>query len=152
MEHVLSHVITWIMMKAPTPPATTDPDGPGGTGCVLLACTPGEGHVLPLVVLSAALAERGIQATVLGAHTPTDTLAAAVDSVHSARADLGHPARPVVVVFALLDLADTASNLPAALHAQTQLVLAGPGWPTTTSRGLRSSNLQDTLELVSELT
>lgn len=45
---------------------------------VLLACAPEELHTLPLAALSAALAERGIDARVLGARVPSDALAAAV--------------------------------------------------------------------------
>ena len=48
---------------------------------VLLACPPSEEHDIPLMMLGIALANCGWRITFLGARTPTDDLARAVDSV-----------------------------------------------------------------------
>src|SRR5690242_13238745 len=66
MEHVLSHVVHAAFAAASgriAPTAAT----PRPT---LLSCAPDEEHELPMVALAAALAERGIGSTLLGARTP----------------------------------------------------------------------------------
>jgi MerR family transcriptional regulator, light-induced transcriptional regulator len=45
---------------------------------VLLACADGEQHSLPLYALAAALGERGVRTTMLGARTPPSVLAGAI--------------------------------------------------------------------------
>ena len=84
----------------------------------MLACAPDEEHELPLVALAAALAERGIATTLLGARTPSaaPTAAASLEG-------------GLLVVFALLpqrvpeDVQDPPPN--------AEIVAAGPGWDPT---------------------
>lgn len=153
MEHVLSHVITSAVTKAAALPARaeTSPDRSSTTPSVLLACTRGEEHALPLAVLKAALAERGTRATLFEPHTPLETLVdAATDPSTATRSASPCRSRPAVVLFALLELADSAPDVLAPLRARSQLVLAGPGWPSTTTKHvLHTTNLRDTLEVVS---
>jgi MerR family transcriptional regulator, light-induced transcriptional regulator len=113
VEHVLSHV-TAAALQAAAPAVR-------GQARVLLACVPVEEHDLPLVALAAALAQRGVATTLLGAATPADTLARAVER-----------SRPtMVVLLALLpELADPGA-LVAARSTDT-LVAAGPGWAEVT--------------------
>jgi hypothetical protein len=108
---------------------------------VLLACVPDEQHDLPLVALAAALSHRGVPAALLGAGTPTDTLAEAVDRVRP----------PVVMVLALLpELADPGvfDGLPDA----TTVLAAGPGWADRSlpTHVRRVDDLSDALEAVAD--
>lgn len=87
---------------------------------VLLACAPRDHHVIPLHVLSAALAEHGVRTRVLGSRVPPPALAAAVTRT-GARA---------VFVWAQVPSSALAS-VPAAVPARrppVRLVVGGPGW------------------------
>lgn len=133
VEHVLSGAITTALHRAVPPIRYT-----AGRAPVLLACTAGEGHVLPLEVLRAALAEAGISALLLGAALPADALAAAI-----AR----QPREPVVVLWS--QTARTASPAPIPTGSRTPacVLLAGPGWPDTTAfpGARRVASLEDAL-------
>jgi DNA-binding transcriptional MerR regulator len=86
--------------------------------CALLAvAAPGEGHVLPLQALAAALAEHAVPALVLTA-LPVPALHAAVDAIKPA----------VLLVWA--QLPQTADGrVPAGLTGQVAAVyVGGPGW------------------------
>src|SRR3954470_24019265 len=90
---------------------------------VLLACAPGEAHVLPLLALAAALAERAVPSRLLGAATPTEAMTAAARRVQPT----------AVVVFAQSpQTADPQlfAALPPARGGRL-LVAAGPGWAQT---------------------
>jgi len=111
VEHVLSHVVHAAFAAvcgriAPAAAAAT----PWPT---LLACAPDEEHELPMVALAAALAERGIGSTLLGARTPP-----AASTVANSLRD------GMLVVFALLPQAEFVQD-PAP---GTTIVAAGPGW------------------------
>jgi DNA-binding transcriptional MerR regulator len=112
VEHCLSWALLGALQRLPRPPA--DPAAP----VVLLACTEGEQHTLPLAALAAALAEHRVPSRMLGAATPAPSLA---EAVREAPPD-------VVVLWA--QRAETAS--PAALRALSRYpvraILAGPGW------------------------
>jgi methanogenic corrinoid protein MtbC1 len=73
IEHLVSDCVTGVYnahaVHAPVDPALRP---------VLLAAMPGELHVLPVTVLSAVLAERGLPCRPLGADLPADALADAV--------------------------------------------------------------------------
>jgi MerR family transcriptional regulator, light-induced transcriptional regulator len=115
VEHLLSWAIaTSLHRTAPPLPATAQP--------VILACTSGETHSLPLEALRAALAERGTGAHMLGAALPTAALKDA----------LARHARPVTVVL-WAQRSDTArvSAIRAALDGHARVVAAGPGWAGT---------------------
>ena len=85
----------------------------------LLACGPEESHSMPLHALAAALAERRVDARVLGARVPVSALVAA----------LGRSQAPVTFLWsqapatAILDLAALIAVQPAA-----RVVVGGPGW------------------------
>ena len=153
VEHVLSHVAAAELGAATVGPAPIGvarigaarigaaAPGPVGPPPVLLACVPVEEHDLPLVALAAALSQRGVPSTLLGAATPADAIAGAV-----ARR------RPtVVVLLALLpELADP--GVLVALPSTDCLVAAGPGWDDTTLPGRvrRIGNLSGALRVIDE--
>ncbi|WP_245546128.1 MerR family transcriptional regulator [Nocardia higoensis] len=112
VEHVLSWAITTALHRA-KPPVR---DSRGRTP-VLLACTAGENHVLPLEILRAALAETEIPALLLGASVPGSALADAVGK---------QPHRPIVVLWSQSER--TAKDVSALTPAPALLLLAGPGW------------------------
>jgi DNA-binding transcriptional MerR regulator len=133
VEHVLSHVAT-----AALGTAIGSPLGPAP---VLLACVPVEEHDLPLVALAAALSQRGVPSTLLGAATPADAIAGAVARRHPA----------VVMLLALLpELADP--GVLAALPPTDCVVAAGPGWDGATLPGgvRRVDDLPGALRIVDE--
>ncbi|WP_308283074.1 MerR family transcriptional regulator [Pseudonocardia nigra] len=87
---------------------------------VLMAAMPDEQHTLPLVVLSAALAERGVPVRSLGANLPAEALRAAVRRTAPA----------AIVLWA--QVADTADvdalrSLPRT-RPRFRTFVAGPGW------------------------
>jgi MerR family transcriptional regulator, light-induced transcriptional regulator len=87
---------------------------------VLLAGMPGEQHMLPMVVLAATLARRGVLCRSLGADLPADALVAAVRRI-----------APVALVL-WSQLAPSAD--PEVLRAlprtrpRVRVFVAGPGW------------------------
>ncbi|WP_238012045.1 transcriptional regulator [Dactylosporangium sp. AC04546] len=87
---------------------------------VLLACAPREAHALPLRALAAALAERRVGASQLGAAVPWAALRAAVRRT----------APRTAVVWAQTDAtADVDALLAAAAaYPDTRFSAAGPGW------------------------
>lgn len=115
IEHALSGAVqdslgAWIRSLAPSTEGRA----------VILACAPGEQHALPLWATSAALAERGVGARILGANLPDDALASAVRRIGPAA---------VLVWSQIEETADprALSQLPATRPAATVLI-AGPGW------------------------
>lgn len=84
---------------------------------VLLASVPDELHDLPLVALQAALADAGIRSHVIGARTPEDALADAVQRLGP----------PVVFLWSQMGVVEPPA-LPAMRPAPV-LVVGGPGWP-----------------------
>jgi hypothetical protein len=133
VEHVLSHVAAAALGTV----AGTTP----GPAPVLLACVPVEEHDLPLVALAAALAQRGVPCTLLGAATPADAIAGAVARRRPA----------IVMLLALLpELADP--GVLAALPPTGCVVAAGPGWHGATLPGgvRRVGDLPGALRIVDE--
>ncbi|WP_405656104.1 MerR family transcriptional regulator [Streptomyces sp. RK9] len=122
VEHLLSWHVSTALRRAAVD-QTERPVGPP----VLLACTPGEGHSLPMEALAAALCERGLPVRMFGAALPAEALDNAVRR-------LG----PTAVVLWAQSL-NTASR-PLAEHlkatewgvrgarAHPAVLLAGPGW------------------------
>ena len=87
---------------------------------VLLACVPQEQHSLPLYVLRAALAERGVDTLMLGAALPANALASAVRRCAPAG----------VVLWSQLPryaAADVFARVPRT-RQQVRLFACGPGW------------------------
>jgi MerR family transcriptional regulator, light-induced transcriptional regulator len=72
VEHLLAETATGVLR------GVTDAPEPRNGRPVLLACTPGELHSLPLSALAAALSERGTGVRLLGGSLPVRALAAAV--------------------------------------------------------------------------
>jgi methanogenic corrinoid protein MtbC1 len=73
VEHFLSWHVSGALRRH-APPAVAD--RPGAT--TVLACVPAENHTLPLEVLAAALAERGLPVRMFGGALPVESLVAAV--------------------------------------------------------------------------
>lgn len=90
---------------------------------VLLACGPEEQHALPLHAIAAALAERRVGATVLGARVPAQALSAAFRRSR-ASATFVWSQTPGTAV---LDLAGLR-----AVRADFHVVVGGPGWDPRT--------------------
>ncbi|MFD6268328.1 MerR family transcriptional regulator [Nocardia asteroides] len=114
VEHVLSSAIIAGLHRVVPPMRSV-----AGLAPVLLACAPGEEHVLPLEVLRAALAEVGVPAVLLGASVPGGALA---DAVAKAR-------DPIVVLWSQTARTAVDEPIPAGLPEPARLLLAGPGWP-----------------------
>jgi hypothetical protein len=87
---------------------------------VLLACAPEELHTLPLAALSAALAERAIDARVLGARVPGQALTAAVRRGGASAVFLWAHAPQFAD-------ADQVAAIPA-MRPPVRVVVGGPGW------------------------
>lgn len=122
IEHLVSEAVTAVFgaraLAAPRPDADLRP--------VLLACTPGEWHNLPLAVLGAALAERGVPCRPLGANLPLDALVAAVRRTAPAAVVLWaqHPRTADLELFTALPRTRPAFRSFAA----------GPGWESPPAR------------------
>jgi MerR family transcriptional regulator, light-induced transcriptional regulator len=127
-EHALSWAVLGALHRISRPPAAA------GAGLVLLACTEGEQHTLPLAALSAALAGQRVPCRVLGAATPARTIERAVSET-----------RPATVVL-WAQRAQTADYdvLRGLSGYPVRRIVAGPGWeargaagaqPVTTLRG-----------------
>src|SRR6202167_1291596 len=109
---------------------------------VLLACADDEEHSLPLYALAAALAERDVRTTMLGARTPPPALADAISRIGPAAAFVwsqtaatGDPAK----------LEGLARQRPPL-----RLFTAGPGWRGTAPRGRAVGRLSQAVQQASE--
>ncbi|MEV0295479.1 MerR family transcriptional regulator [Nocardia sp. NPDC050710] len=113
VEHALSWCITSVLHRTSPPPGTPHPTA------ILLACTSGENHALPLEVLRAALAERGVEAKMLGPDVPTAALTDA----------LARQERPAsVVLWSQQESTALTSAVRACLGASARVFVGGPGW------------------------
>jgi DNA-binding transcriptional MerR regulator len=112
IEHHLSHVVIRELVRV------SDVAVAANARPVLLAAAPEEQHTLPLYVLAAALAERGVASRILGGRTPDAAVASAVRR-------LGPVA---VLVWAQSGaLTDLRAAVPPIRPAPLVLV-GGPGW------------------------
>ena len=109
---------------------------------VLLACADDEEHSLPLYALAAALAERRVRTTMLGARTPPPALADAISRIGPAAAFVwsqtaatGDPAK----------LEGLARQRPPL-----RLFTAGPGWRATPQGGRAVGSLSEAVQQASE--
>ena len=121
VEHALSWALLGALHRLPQPPAVP------GAGLILLACTDGEQHTLPLAVLSAALAAHRRPCRMLGAATPARSLEFAV-AVYRPDTVVLWAQRAETAAYGLLD---TLARYPVRLLA------AGPGWDTRRLPGVR---------------
>jgi MerR family transcriptional regulator, light-induced transcriptional regulator len=111
VEHALSWAVSRSLQRVPITP-------PDESAAVILACSEGETHTLPLEALRAALGEAGHGSLMLGADVPTDALIDAVERT---------PRPTAVVLWA--QSADTANIAMArAVATRARLLVGGPGW------------------------
>jgi methanogenic corrinoid protein MtbC1 len=130
VEHFLSWHVSGALRRG-APPAAAD--GPGTT--TVLACVPGENHTLPLEVLAAALAERGLPVRMFGGALPVESLVTAVRRTGPAAVGLWAQSR-------------TTASRPLAQHVAAMewgvrgarrkpvVLTIGPGWTGRTVTGL----------------
>ncbi|WP_051452136.1 MerR family transcriptional regulator [Actinospica robiniae] len=114
VEHLLSWCVTVALhrVRAATPPKPA-------ARRVLLACSPDEWHSLPLEVLAAALRERGVAVSMLGAAVPAEALNDAVGRIDPA----------CVVVWSQTQSTAEPARLPVPGEgSHCRVRAAGPGW------------------------
>jgi DNA-binding transcriptional MerR regulator len=134
-EHALSWAVSAALHRIPRPA-----EGPGGPRA-LLACTEAEQHSLALEALSAALAERGLAARMLGAATPAPSLAHAVAAAHPA----------AVVLWSQRPATASSAAIRVLRRHPVRPITAGPGWPAHRRSGTRhTSSLGEALTLLAE--
>ncbi len=139
IEHLLSDCVTGVFsaLAASTPTTTARP--------VLLAGMAGDQHRLPLVVLAATLAQRGVTCRSLGTDLPAAALAAAIRRTAPA------------AVLLWSQLPDTADpNLLKSLPRTRpgfRIFIAGPGWADVTPgpQIVRLSSLHEATDVISAL-
>ena len=143
VEHFLSWHVSGALRRGAPPSAA---DRPGAT--VVLACVPGENHPLPLEVLAAALAERGLPVRMFGAALPVESLVTAVRRTGPAAVGLWAQSR-------------TTASRPLAQHVAAMewgvrgarrkpvVLTIGPGWTGRTVTGLpRPAGLAEAVALL----
>jgi hypothetical protein len=120
VEHLLSQCLVAVFGNRPSAAAVPADPVAHPARPVLLAAMPTELHVVPLAVLAALLAERGVGCRSLGAALPADALAAAVRRTAPAA---------VVLWSQLPSTADPAvvTGLPVT-RPRYRTFVAGPGW------------------------
>jgi len=137
IEHLLSDCVTAVFsaLAASTPTTTARP--------VLLAGMAGDQHQLPIVVLTATLAQRGVTCRSLGADLPADALVAAIRRTAPAAlllwSQLAGTADP-----------DLLTSLPRTRPA-FRIFIGGPGWAHVIvgPRVVRLSSLQEATDAIS---
>jgi methanogenic corrinoid protein MtbC1 len=144
IEHLLSDCVTGVFsaLAASTPtPATTR----AATRPVLLAGMADDQHRLPIVVLSATLAQRGVACRSLGADLPADALIAAIRRI-----------APIAILL-WSQLPGTAdpdllTSLPR-IRPGFRTFVAGPGWAdiALAPQIARLSSLQEATDMMSAL-
>jgi len=123
VEHLLSQSLVAVFAARVAAVSAKPAEAPYPLRPVLLAAMPTELHVVPLSVLAALLAERGVSCRSLGAALPADALAAAVRRTAPAA---------VVLWSQLPSTADLAvvAGLPVT-RPRYRTFVAGPGWAGT---------------------
>ncbi|MEP6462052.1 MAG: MerR family transcriptional regulator [Frankiaceae bacterium] len=137
VEHLLSECTARALHRQPLEAGFTASPRPA-----LLACAPDDTHVLPLLVLAAALAEHGVTSLMLGAATPADAVGDAVRRCGPAA---------VVLWSQLPETADvTVFEAVPRLRPPTTIIAAGQGWPEgLPGNVVFASSLRHGLDLVS---
>jgi MerR family transcriptional regulator, light-induced transcriptional regulator len=137
IEHLLSQSVTAVFC-AHDVARDVEPDGRS----VLLAGMPHEQHVLPLLVLGAALGDRGVPVRPMGTDLPGAALVAAVRRTAPAAVVLWSQV-PATADLALLDA------LPVT-RPRVRTFVAGPGWASADLPG-RVQQLASLVEAVDAL-
>ncbi|MBW1596067.1 MerR family transcriptional regulator [Streptomyces sp. JJ38] len=130
VEHFLSWHVSGALRRHAPPVAA---DRPGAT--TVLACVPAENHTLPLEVLAAALAERGLPVRMFGGALPVESLVAAVRRTGPAAVGLWAQSRTT----ASRPLAQHVSALEWGVRGARRrpvVLTLGPGWAGQTTSGL----------------
>ncbi|MFG3322458.1 MerR family transcriptional regulator [Streptomyces sp. NPDC048171] len=130
VEHFLSWHVSGALRRH-APPVVAD--RPGAT--TVLACVPAENHTLPLEVLAAALAERGLPVRMFGGALPVESLVAAVRRTGPAAVGLWAQSRTT----ASRPLAQHVSAIEWGVRGARRkpvVLTLGPGWAGQTSPGL----------------
>ncbi|MFD4260411.1 MerR family transcriptional regulator [Streptomyces sp. NPDC058534] len=130
VEHFLSWHVSGALRRH-APPVVAD--RPGAT--TVLACVPAENHTLPLEVLAAALAERGLPVRMFGGALPVESLVAAVRRTGPAAVGLWAQSRTT----ASRPLAQHVSAIEWGVRGARRkpvVLTLGPGWAGRTSPGL----------------
>ncbi|MFF4243238.1 MerR family transcriptional regulator [Streptomyces sp. NPDC001822] len=130
VEHFLSWHVSGALRRH-APPAVADRAG----AVTVLACVPGEHHTLPLEVLVAALAERGLPVRMFGGALPVESLVSAVRRTGPAAVGLwaqsrGTASRPLAQHVAAMEW-----GVRGARRNPVVLTL-GPGWAGRSVPGL----------------
>ncbi|MBV9921543.1 MAG: cobalamin-dependent protein, partial [Pseudonocardia sp.] len=137
IEHLLSNCVTSVFsaLATSTPTTTARP--------VLLAGMAGDQHHLPIVVLAATLAQRGVTCRSLGTDLPADALVAAIRRTAPAA---------VLLWSQLPDTADPdlLESLPRT-RPGFRIFIGGPGWADVTPGPniVRLSSLQEATDVIS---
>lgn len=146
VEHLLSWHVSAALHHAYA--RATARNRAADTRQVLLACLPGEQHTLPLEVLTAVLAERGLRVLMLGGSVPAEALEATVRRVAPAAVALWSQSRST----ADLPLARHLAAIRWGIHGartRSRVLLCGPGWGLRPDPELlRPFNLADAVRAV----
>lgn len=129
VEHFLSWHVSGVLRRH-APPVVAD--RPGAT--TLLACVPAENHTLPLEVLAAALAERGLPVRMFGGALPVESLVAAVRRTGPAAVGLWAQSRTTASRPLAQHVAALEWGVRGARRKPVVLTL-GPGWAGQTVPG-----------------
>ncbi|MCX4776536.1 MerR family transcriptional regulator [Streptomyces sp. NBC_01264] len=127
VEHLLSWYVSAALHRIRPAPDALPAPGPVPAPPVLLACTPGEQHSLPMEALAAALGERALPVRMFGAALPADALCEAVRRTGPRAVVLWAQSRTT----ADAALASAVAGIewgPRGARGHSALLLAGPGW------------------------
>ncbi|MEU2596031.1 MerR family transcriptional regulator [Streptomyces hirsutus] len=143
VEHFLSWHVSGALRRHAPPVAA---DRPGAT--TVLACVPAENHTLPLEVLAAALAERGLPVRMFGGALPVESLVAAVRRTGPVAVGLWAQSRTTASRPLAQHVAAMEWGVRGARRKPVVLTL-GPGWAGQTVQGLpRPSGLAEAVTAV----
>ncbi|MFJ7072256.1 MerR family transcriptional regulator [Streptomyces sp. NPDC098781] len=147
VEHFLSWHVSGALRRSAPPDVA---DRPGAV--TLLACVPGETHTLPLEVLAAALAERGVPVRMFGGAVPAESLVAAVRRIGPAAVCLWAQSRTTASWPLAQYVAAMEWGIRGARRRPAVLPL-GPGWAGRTVPGLvpRPTGLAEAVTAVESL-
>ncbi|MFD3824762.1 MerR family transcriptional regulator [Streptomyces sp. NPDC058625] len=122
VEHFLSWHVSGALRRH-APPVAADRSG----ATTVLACVPGENHTLPLEVLAAALAERGLPVRMFGGALPVESLVTVVRRTGPAAVGLWAQSRNTASRPLAQHVAAMEWGVRGARRKPLVLTL-GPGW------------------------